>query len=119
MNLGEIYRQRKQTAIDHFKKAGAGSPPGSGASANKPGSQLKEDACSAEGSAPLRTFHGYDIEETLKNFDLNMKFGPSLGMSRLERWERAQRMGLNPPHLVKQILGEPAAVPHCVWEGRV
>jgi DNA polymerase delta subunit 4 len=30
-------------------------------------------------------------------FDRNYDYGPCIGVTRLERWERAQAMGLNPP----------------------
>lgn len=34
---------------------------------------------------------------TLSFFDRNYDYGPCIGVTRLERWERAQAMGLNPP----------------------
>nr|XP_022339155.1 DNA polymerase delta subunit 4-like [Crassostrea virginica] len=45
-----------------------------------------------------------DDLEILKNFDLTLEFGPCTGITRLERWERAQKHGLNPPDDVKDIL---------------
>lgn len=42
--------------------------------------------------------------ETLKQFDLSLEFGPCAGITRLERWERAHKHGLNPPEEVKNIL---------------
>ncbi|EDO41296.1 predicted protein [Nematostella vectensis] len=45
-----------------------------------------------------------DDLKTLREFDLSPEFGPCLGMTRLERWERADRYGLNPPQDVKKIL---------------
>uniref|UniRef100_A0A8C1A0U3 Si:dkey-28b4.7 n=1 Tax=Cyprinus carpio TaxID=7962 RepID=A0A8C1A0U3_CYPCA len=44
-----------------------------------------------------------DLEE-LKKFDLDWKFGPCTGISRLQRWERAALHGLNPPQEIKDIL---------------
>ncbi len=41
---------------------------------------------------------------TLKQFDLNMKYGPCVGLSRLERWKRAQKFNKNPPQDVLSIL---------------
>ncbi|EGD77988.1 polymerase [Salpingoeca rosetta] len=40
----------------------------------------------------------------LRDFDLNSEFGPCVGITRMERWKRAQAFGLNPPLKIKQIL---------------
>lgn len=37
------------------------------------------------------------IYQMLRVFDNTCEFGPCVGMTRLERWERAQALGLNPP----------------------
>jgi len=37
----------------------------------------------------------------LRTFDLSCEYGPCVGVSRLERWERANAMGLEPPQEVK------------------
>ncbi|XP_076829958.1 DNA polymerase delta subunit 4 [Brachyhypopomus gauderio] len=42
--------------------------------------------------------------QELKNFDLDWRFGPCTGISRLQRWERAALHGLNPPQQIKDIL---------------
>ncbi|XP_078492328.1 DNA polymerase delta subunit 4-like [Ciona intestinalis] len=42
--------------------------------------------------------------EQLRDFDLNNKFGPSQGIPRVDRWERASRLQLDPPIHVMQIL---------------
>ncbi|KAF9466161.1 DNA polymerase delta, subunit 4-domain-containing protein [Collybia nuda] len=44
------------------------------------------------------------IHEILRVFDLTYEYGPCVGVSRLERWERAQALGLNPPAAVHEIL---------------
>eukprot|EP00884_Botryococcus_braunii_P012091 jgi/Botrbrau1/20883/Bobra.0135s0014.2 len=38
-----------------------------------------------------------DLDDKLRQFDLTSTYGPSLGISRIARWERAQKLGLNPP----------------------
>ncbi|KAJ6024114.1 hypothetical protein N7540_004911 [Penicillium herquei] len=43
-------------------------------------------------------------EKILRNFDLTGHYGPCIGKSRLQRWRRAQRMGLNPPIEVLAVL---------------
>ncbi|KAL3858332.1 hypothetical protein ACJMK2_012926 [Sinanodonta woodiana] len=40
----------------------------------------------------------------LKQFDLTLDFGPCIGVTRLERWIRAEKHGLNPPKDVKELL---------------
>ncbi|KAI9300505.1 DNA polymerase delta, subunit 4-domain-containing protein [Cunninghamella echinulata] len=45
-----------------------------------------------------------EVDKMLRNFDLDYKYGPCIGMSRLDRWERALYLGLNPPKRIKNIL---------------
>ncbi|XP_072048291.1 DNA polymerase delta subunit 4-like [Amphiura filiformis] len=40
----------------------------------------------------------------LRKFDVRMDYGPCTGITRMERWERADRNGLNPPDKIKQII---------------
>ena len=42
--------------------------------------------------------------EILKKFDLTLEYGPSLGITRLERWDRADSYDLHPPIEVKNIV---------------
>lgn len=44
----------------------------------------------------------------MRQFDLNPQYGPCVGITRLERWERAQRLGKAPPAQVKALLTDPA-----------
>ncbi|PVG00756.1 hypothetical protein CPB86DRAFT_824121 [Serendipita vermifera] len=44
------------------------------------------------------------FQKILRVFDLSYEYGPCVGVTRLERWERAQAMGLNPPKEVHDIL---------------
>ena len=55
----------------------------------------------------------------LCSFDLNSRYGPCTGVSRLERWERAQGLGLNPPNEVRDLLLRQEVNPNSLWEGRV
>ena len=51
---------------------------------------------------------------------LEQKFGPALGLTRLERWERADKLDLSPPADVLRILREVGdddpEFRDCVWE---
>ena len=44
------------------------------------------------------------IHTILRNFDLTPKYGPCVGITRLDRYRRAEKMGLKPPVEVLQIL---------------
>ncbi|KAG2042759.1 DNA polymerase delta, subunit 4-domain-containing protein [Suillus americanus] len=44
------------------------------------------------------------IHQILRLFDMSYEYGPCVGMSRLERWERAASLGLSPPDEVRHIL---------------
>ncbi|KAF7332423.1 hypothetical protein MKEN_00124200 [Mycena kentingensis (nom. inval.)] len=44
------------------------------------------------------------FHDILRVFDMSYEYGPCVGVSRLERWERAQAMGLAPPKEVHDIL---------------
>ncbi|KAK7056499.1 hypothetical protein VNI00_003055 [Paramarasmius palmivorus] len=55
----------------------------------------------------LPPVHGEDknkIHQILNVFDMNYDYGPCIGMTRLERWQRAHDMGLNPPPAIREIL---------------
>ncbi|KIY63857.1 hypothetical protein CYLTODRAFT_493578 [Cylindrobasidium torrendii FP15055 ss-10] len=53
---------------------------------------------------PIHTEHEQPEHQILRVFDLTYKYGPCIGMSRLDRWKRADAMGLNPPREVYDIL---------------
>jgi DNA polymerase delta subunit 4 len=56
-------------------------------------------------------------EDVLRQFDMNPAYGPCLGMSRLARWERAQRLGLNPPKEIEGLLKGEKVRSECLWDG--
>lgn len=58
-------------------------------------------------------------EEALREFDMNMSYGPCLGITRLARWERATRLGLNPPKEIEGLLKAGAVQGECLWHDRV
>jgi DNA polymerase delta subunit 4 len=55
-------------------------------------------------------------ERAARAFDMDMRYGPCLGLTRAQRLRRAAALGLAPP---------PALLAHCnddqpcLWEGRV
>uniref|UniRef100_A0A8C3FPS7 DNA polymerase delta 4, accessory subunit n=1 Tax=Chrysemys picta bellii TaxID=8478 RepID=A0A8C3FPS7_CHRPI len=70
---------------------------------------LQPGECGSLHPAPL---------EMLKQFDLSWEYGPCTGITRLQRWERAKSLGLNPPLTVRETLlereGDPSFM-HCLW----
>ncbi|KAG9469599.1 hypothetical protein GDO78_020127 [Eleutherodactylus coqui] len=42
--------------------------------------------------------------DNLIQFDLDWRFGPCTGITRLERWQRADELGLTPPKNIRDIL---------------
>lgn len=50
---------------------------------------------------------------------MNMAYGPCIGMSRVARWERASKLGLNPPGDVGQLLRTGKVGGESLWDGRV
>lgn len=58
-------------------------------------------------------------EEMLRQFDMNMSYGPCLGLTRLERWERANALGLDPPKGIEGFLRGGKVELECLWDGRV
>ncbi|KAF9309735.1 hypothetical protein BG003_009426 [Podila horticola] len=67
-------------------------------------------------------FHQADLseqEKILRQFDLSSKYGPCTDMTRMERWERAFTLGLNPPQHIKDTLSEHSSLNTPLFEGRV
>ena len=57
--------------------------------------------------------------QILREFDLDWKFGPCIGLSRMERWERAQRFELDPPLHVKELMeknSNDTMYTQCLWD---
>lgn len=57
-----------------------------------------------------------EIEDCLRLFDLNLKYGPFAGMDRRERWDRAHNFGLLPPEIIRNMI-EVSNVPRREGQG--
>ncbi|XP_076954889.1 uncharacterized protein LOC143629526 [Bidens hawaiensis] len=114
-----FYKQKK-------KNAGITKP-----SSSKPKPKAKAAASFGAGAAqpPALVAHGsLDLqenrdanEEVLRQFDMNMAYGPCVGMKRIDRWNRASTLGLSPPDDVYLFLTS-AAKEVCadsLWDARV
>jgi len=51
-------------------------------------------------------------ERVLREWDCMTQFGPSIGIPRTRRWQRAHRLGLNPPLEVLAVLLKESSKPH-------
>mmetsp|Transcript_16332 Transcript_16332/g.40274 ORF Transcript_16332/g.40274 Transcript_16332/m.40274 type:complete len:143 (-) Transcript_16332:204-632(-) len=57
-----------------------------------------------------------EIEEKLKGFDMDASYGPCIGITRLERWNRAKKFGLDPPIEIREILEDGNCHDHSAWD---
>ncbi|KAK1966527.1 DNA polymerase delta [Colletotrichum sublineola] len=51
--------------------------------------------------------HQQDVslaEKVLRYFDVSSQYGPCIGLQRMKRWQRAERLGLDPPIEVLAVL---------------
>ncbi|KAJ9131834.1 hypothetical protein P3X46_005252 [Hevea brasiliensis] len=119
-DMKNFYRQRKSNR--------GGITKSSSKSTSKSKKKLPKHAIGSDITQPMTLIsHGapdlqddYDKhEEVLRQFDMNMAYGPCLGMTRLARWERAQRLGLNPPEEIECLLKGGKVNSDCLWDGRV
>ncbi|KAL5731916.1 hypothetical protein ACHQM5_004597 [Ranunculus cassubicifolius] len=109
-----FYRQKKSSGVT--KKPSPSTIKKSSASF---GSNLAQPpALISHGSPDLKDDYGVE-EEMLREFDMDMKYGPCCGMSRLDRFKRAEKLGLNPPKDVEGILVKGKAGMGCLWDGRI
>ncbi|KAG5918014.1 hypothetical protein E4U42_007037, partial [Claviceps africana] len=59
----------------------------------------------AERKAPRVHQEGLSVhEKVLRCFDVSSQYGPCIGIDRTKRWQRAERLGLNPPIEVLAVL---------------
>jgi len=75
----------------------------------------------------MKPIHGENqtkVHEILRVFDLSDEYGPCIGVTRMERWQRANDMDMNPPPEVYEILStqearEKEEYSKCVFEHEV
>ncbi|KAI4297194.1 hypothetical protein L6164_037093 [Bauhinia variegata] len=116
-----FYRQKKNAKPSTAKSSkSAASSKKSPAHAATFGSDVTQPPAliSYGGAADLKDDHN-EHEEMLQQFDMNMAYGPCLGMSRLARWERAHKLGLNPPEEIEKHLRSGKVQSECLWDNRI
>ncbi|KAK2633079.1 hypothetical protein EUGRSUZ_L00611 [Eucalyptus grandis] len=115
-NMKGFFKQKKNTKSTSSRK---GSSKRSPTNASTVGSNVTQPpALVSHGSIDLKDDHD-QAEEVLRQFDMNMAYGPCLGMTRLSRWERAQKLGLNSLKEVEILLKGGRASSECLWDGPV
>ncbi|CAO3588520.1 unnamed protein product [Absidia cylindrospora] len=60
-----------------------------------------------------------EMDKQLRAFDLDYTYGPCVGLTRLERWERAASLGLDPPKDIKTLLLKQNTPQECLFHGSV
>ncbi|KAI5005716.1 hypothetical protein ZWY2020_032959 [Hordeum vulgare] len=64
--------------------------------------------------ADARREEAESTERKVREFDMDMRYGPCLGLTRAQRWRCAAALGLAPPPYALCSADQP-----CLWEGRV
>ncbi len=60
-----------------------------------------------------------ELEGALRQFDVDIRFGPCRGMTRLQRYTAALKHGLEPPAWVGEALEEPSVKKICVYDQHI
>ncbi|ONK55730.1 uncharacterized protein A4U43_C10F410 [Asparagus officinalis] len=115
-----FYKQKKKTTASKPSSSSTTKKPRKSATLGS-GDPPQTPALVSHGSYDLDDEYGEE-EMKLRRFDMDIRYGPCIGLTRLERLERAKSMGLNPPQEIEQILlraGNDGPGLECLWEGRV
>ncbi|KAL6644423.1 hypothetical protein ACP70R_016031 [Stipagrostis hirtigluma subsp. patula] len=118
-----FYRQRKKRGAGGVAKPHAGKRSKSAAKPPPPPCTTTQGPADGGGSAGTE-------EEALRRFDMDMAYGPCIGVTRLRRWERAEAMGLRPPPHLRDLILRHHEGPksggngggtslECLWAGKV
>ncbi|WCJ27742.1 polymerase delta 4 [Euphorbia peplus] len=114
-DMKNFYRQKKTAISKPSSKSKSKSPKNVAAI----GSDITQPkALISHGAPDLLDDYGKD-EQVLRQFDMNMAYGPCVGMTRLDRWERADRLGMKPPREIGCLLKEGKVNLESLWDGRV
>ncbi|KAA0055161.1 hypothetical protein IC582_022043 [Cucumis melo] len=118
--LKDFYKQRKSSGISKAKasKPSSRKTKSPANSASLGSNAVQPAALVSHGSLDLQDDYG-ESENMLRQFDMNMAYGPCLGMTRMARWERACSLGLNPPKDIGTLLKAGKVQLECLWDSRV
>lgn len=112
--------KRQRALTSYFSSVKATAQSSSSKSAEKQKSTDKSDVDNADRIIDDSTSQRCQLtleeaEKELRRFDLNADYGPCVGMTRQERWDRAQKLGKQPPELVIQILSDYPSLCNHLW----
>ncbi|KAK6232605.1 hypothetical protein SCA6_002678 [Theobroma cacao] len=121
-NMKGFYRQKKNNSRGRITKSKS-SKSTKNPSPKQPAtfnSDITQPAALTSPGGSLDLKDDFDEqEELLRQFDMNMAYGPCLGITRMARWERAQRLGLNPPKEIENLLKGGKVKLESLFDGRV
>ncbi|XP_022156193.1 DNA polymerase delta subunit 4 [Momordica charantia] len=112
--MKDFYKQTKKGGISKPK------PKPSSRKTKSPANAAASASDAVHPPALVSSLDDYsESENMLRQFDMNSAYGPCLGMTRMERWERARKFGLNPPKDIETLLKAGEVQLECLWDGRV
>ncbi|XP_010549000.1 PREDICTED: uncharacterized protein LOC104820303 [Tarenaya hassleriana] len=117
-NLKGFFRQKKSNVTGGISKSKSSRKVSPKHAATQGSDVTQPAALIAHGTIDLNDDYDKN-EEILRQFDMNMAYGPCLGMTRQARWERARRLGMNPPNEIESLLKNEKVQQECLWNGRV
>ncbi|CAJ1935918.1 unnamed protein product [Sphenostylis stenocarpa] len=118
-NIKGFFREKKSTAATKSPTKYSNKSPNAAATLGSTAAQ--PPALVSHGGKPdlQDDKHNEKNEALLRQFDVNMMYGPCIGLTRLERWERAQSLGLNPPPEIQSLLKSGKVKMESMWSGRI
>jgi DNA polymerase delta subunit 4 len=61
-----------------------------------------------------------EADRRLREWDMNSRFGPCMSMTRLERWQRAEKLEMDPPASIYNVLKTfPELQDESLWHNRI
>ena len=84
-----------------------------------PAAEIRAVEASEQGAAPTM-LSWEEAEARLREWDMSSRFGPCMSMTRLERWNRASKLELDPPVFIRNVMEAfPELKDKSVWHNRV
>ncbi|KAG5983040.1 hypothetical protein E4U55_000936 [Claviceps digitariae] len=115
----EVKKEQEQEAeeVNNEQEDGDAQPEDETAAAERSEAEIRAEALTdahignywrgieRERKAPRVHQEGLSVsDKLLRYFDVSSQYGPCIGIDRTKRWERAERLGLNPPIEVLAVL---------------
>ncbi|XP_062196099.1 uncharacterized protein LOC133899156 [Phragmites australis] len=111
-DMKSFFRQQKA----HTGAAAATKPTGGVSKEASRHHQKPAPAPDHGADADARSRQEEERERAAREFDMDMRYGPCLGLTRAQRWRRASALALAPPPALLALCADDQP---CLWEGRV